>query len=195
MLKPLHEAKKEDLEEDKGEKMFGGYVKAFFKLCDDDGKEKGEKLVVLINPSEITVEVSTKMRDKDGTNRTDGGQPPPTLNEASHPSKTMQMTLYFDLVNQYEIDREVSILSSSCLKTLEEAANTSKLLMFIWGGISFLGKFTSFNSKYTYFSNQGVPLRAELSVSMEAESGNNDALKTINTEVDLTPDLVRPTTV
>lgn len=55
----------------------------------------------------------------------------------------------------------------TCYKRLQEASEKQYRVLFEWGSLKYHGFVTSFNSKMTYFSNQGEPLRAEVSLSME----------------------------
>lgn len=90
--------------------------------------------------------------------------------------------LYTDPTSGAKIDLYNEQLT--CYRRLQKAAEDQRRVFFLWGCLEYHGFVTSFNSKMTYFSNQGAPLRAEVSLSMEvvnlkeyAEQLENDRIE------------------
>ncbi len=71
----------------------------------------------------------------------------------------------------------ISLLNEeySCYAKLEDAAKKQKPVMFAWGPMKYGGVLKSFSSKFLYFSNQGSPLRAEVSLTIACSEKNKDA--------------------
>ncbi len=104
-------------------------------------------------------------------------------------TETISMNLIFDQATMYEengsvakllistmpladsvLNRYVPNLFGSVIK-LKCAAQEGKIVSFKYGHIEISGKIVSYNDKYTYFDVEGIPLRAEVSLTIKSESG------------------------
>lgn len=63
----------------------------------------------------------------------------------------------------------------TCYSKLERAAAYNLPVSFRWGTMSFTGLLTSFSSTLTYFSDQGAPLRADVSITLRCLGGAETA--------------------
>lgn len=77
---------------------------------------------------------------------------------------------------------QISLLNPqySCYSLLEEAASHNLPVGFLWGPMRYIGVLTSFSSQFVYFSDQGAPLRADVSLSIRCAQGGakgNAAMK------------------
>lgn len=63
---------------------------------------------------------------------------------------------------------QVSLMNPdySCYSLLEQAAACNLPVGFLWGSMQFVGVLVGFSSQFVYFSDQGAPLRADVSISI-----------------------------
>ena len=57
-----------------------------------------------------------------------------------------------------------------CLKDLYQKSLEKTWIAFIWGSLKYIGIFSSFSIRLTYFSNHGMPLRAEVNLTINCKS-------------------------
>lgn len=79
---------------------------------------------------------------------------------------------------------QISLLNKqySCYSQLETAAKKQSPVVFFWGPMQYVGVLKSFSSKFLYFSNQGAPLRAEVTLTLACSGKNDDAEAAIKKE-------------
>lgn len=112
--------------------------------------------------------------------------------------KVISMDLIFDLVEKYEYKRsggsksffedswnddiiddslnEISVLNESCccLPKLADALENSYPVRFVWGSnIEFKGRISNLTMSLLYFSEKGVPLRANVNLKMKEDDLKN----------------------
>lgn len=192
--------------------MFSQHIKAKFAIFNNKNEMVGKPHPVLINPADLTVKTSNRTQQVSSTGESDNDDKTDAVLLEGATKKTLNMMIYFDIVNKYELmlkknnndaiktkttqllkvfDSEGSFLEQAgstisiitteanltscnvmsrtlcCLSILEEAAIEKNTIMFTWGSMRFAGIITDFTIKYTYFSNQGAPLRAELNLTID----------------------------
>lgn len=142
-------------------------VKALFMFLDKDTPASVKSTeYVDINPNELNIDASiTPPKETTPTNSTEAK---PIVQPATSSAVTVSMQLYFDLVNKSYTDTnfEASILKHKCYAALEQAAQQQHLVAFGWGGMLYVGTISRFNAKLMYFSYQGVPLRAQVNLTI-----------------------------
>lgn len=64
--------------------------------------------------------------------------------------------------------------SLTIFKDLEQASRRQSVIAFAWGSVSVCGPIVGFDSKITYFSREGAPLRAEVGLTIASEDWKAD---------------------
>lgn len=88
-------------------------------------------------------------------------------------SEQLSLTLYFDtymnnsLTDMVTGVKDVRIDTEAIIKLTERTKDKPPLVAFIWGSLIFKGLVTSVNQKYTMFMDDGKPVRAVLSITMQ----------------------------
>lgn len=87
---------------------------------------------------------------------------------ASDKLETLEMNLFFDT---YESDEDVRIYTKEITNLLEykkpNDGTITQVLIFVWGPINFTCVLESVTKKFTMFRNDGVPVRATLTVKFK----------------------------
>lgn len=151
----------------------------------DHTKATFETVPVQINPSDLTYQYSSPVRDVcAGLNEPNGD----TYFDTSYGSaSSLSMTLYYDFYDEYQArtaSGAMSFLSSfnlmekkfSSLQKLINHTNTyaKPRVLFRWGSsVKFYGVLEKLNPSYRAFSQWGHPLKAEVSVNIYKDTSAN----------------------
>lgn len=100
-------------------------------------------------------------------------------------SASLTMDLLFDTSDANTDVRKQTLVLIAMMQP--DAENKSPLVTFQWATFTFVGHITSVNETLSYFSDQGVPLRATASVSMTkaAEETASNAITGLNAGIGL----------
>ena len=134
------------------------------KLIDSNGKT----LEVQFNPETLSIQHQTTGeagRTQPGVPADSSGKPTAgkASNRTSYSTSLSQVTLLFDTSDSGENVRNKTLIIA---KMMEPENNTSPVVTFQWGSLIFKVHITGMTEELTYFSEQGVPLRAKLSLQM-----------------------------
>ncbi len=138
---------------------FKGLKKASIKVMGKKGKPP-EEISVLFNPSEYTMSKSISWtaalkKDRDS----------PGLEYKNSEVETLTMDLFFDT---YEANKDVRKYTDKItnLAKIDPDSHAPPILRFTWGSlIGYYWVLTSVTKKFTMFRQDGVPVRATLSVT------------------------------
>jgi hypothetical protein len=132
--------------------------KAIIHVLDARGNKKRE-VPVLFYPSEYTIEKSNEFASINIP-----GLESPILQFTRGGLGTLSMELYFD---SYEEDNDVRIYTDKVanLLNVDPELHAPPVLRFIWGNLNFTCVLTKVTKKFTMFRQDGIPVRATLSVS------------------------------
>jgi LysM repeat protein len=132
--------------------------------------EKGDQIPCLFNPTELSFSRSNSWSAPDMP-----GKGVPTLNYTGAQSGSMTLRLFFDTtdagtpVTDYT-DQLLTLMEiDTSLPGSDEATNNARppWVQFHWGSMhSFKAVVSSASVSLTYFSSQGVPLRADVDLTL-----------------------------
>lgn len=134
--------------------------------------EKGAPITCMFNPAEISVSKSNGWQGPSGQ----GGGNAPKLRFTGGQSATLTLTLMFDTSmtggDVSELTNEVLNLMKvdSTLPGADNARNSSRppWVQLTWGRLStFKAVLERLQLRFTYFSDQGVPLRAKADLTLK----------------------------
>lgn len=152
------------------------------KLTIENLDQSGEKFEVLFNPTEYTVEDSSKWQDQVRNRQK------PELQYTGGERKKLTMDLFFDT---YEKKEDVRIYTSKLARLLIPSVDTSNgkrppKVRLSWGpkdpdtnsGIfPFVCVLESLKQQFTLFTDKGMPVRARLSCSFKEFQLTQDELQ------------------
>lgn len=147
----------------------------------ETGTGKQSVFVCQFNPDEC--HLNTKGQFKQIKRR---GEDAPIMQFMGGSSPVMDFKLFFDTGTSYEIktgvsekpqkeeatDVSVYIKSLMSLVCIEEKLNRPPQVTFCWGSFSFCGYVDNVDVKYTMFEKGGMPVRAEVSLSLVSKDGS-----------------------
>lgn len=138
---------------------------------------KGHRLEVQFNPETLTITHQTfgqEGRQRVTAESQRGGEVAAgeASNRTAYSSTLSQLDLFFDTSDSGQDVRENSLLLAEMMKPVD---NESPMVTFQWGTLLFAGHITSFTETLSYFSEQGVPLRATMNISLTAASSERSA--------------------
>lgn len=147
-------------------------VRAFLK------DNKDHELEVQFNPETLTIQHQTfgePGRQRTGQTAEQSGKE--EAGQASHKTgystSLSQVNLLFDTSDTGEDVRNKTLILVEMMKP--DSENNSPLVEFRWGTLIFNIHITSLTEELTYFSDQGVPLRASVTMSMTTASADRAA--------------------
>lgn len=139
--------------------------------------DQDNSLEVQFNPETLTINHQTY--GEDGRQRTDKesqGNGAVSASESSsrtgYSSNLSQVELFFDTTETGQDVREKTLL---ILEMMKPVCNKAPTITFQWGTLIFEGHINGFTETLTYFSDQGVPLRATANINLTAASSNRAA--------------------
>lgn len=149
-------------------------VRAFLK------DNKGHELEVQFNPETLTIEHQSYgetgvQRAGQESERGGAEEAGKASNRTGFSTSLSQVTLLFDTSDNGEDVRNKTLILVEMMKP--DSENNSPLVEFRWGTLIFNVHITGLTEELTYFSDQGVPLRASVSVRMTTASAERAANK------------------
>lgn len=145
------------------------------KLSDN----KGHELEVQFNPESLHIEHQTygeESRKRPGDQAARGGaeEAGQVTVRTGYSTSISQVTLLFDTSDS---GRNVRDYTLTLVEMMKPDKNVVPVVTFQWGSLLFKVNITGFSEELTYFSDQGVPLRAKVLLRMteapEERSANN----------------------
>ena len=135
--------------------------------------DKNKSFPVMFNPTEYTFGQSSDTAIKKGAMETKGV----TLDDFT-------VTLFFDA---YEDKKDVRKLIEPLRKLIDytvERKDTKRppICLFSWGGFTYKGVISKFSQKFTLFLSTGLPVRAEVTVTMKNAPTDKELAKLIGAE-------------
>jgi hypothetical protein len=123
----------------------------------------GEKLEVLFNPNEYSIEKSNQFNSKAVP-----GLPTPISQYVHGNADTLTMELFFDTYT-YKNSEDVTIYTKklSSLLDVNPKLHAPPVVRFIWGEVQFKGIIERLTQKFTMFLSDGTPVRASLNVTFK----------------------------
>jgi nucleoid-associated protein YgaU len=132
--------------------------------------EKGDQIPCLFNPTELSFSRSNSWSAPDMP-----GKGVPTLNYTGAQSGSMSLRLFFDTTDEGKpvtsyTDQLMALMEiDTSLPGSDENTNNARppWVQFHWGSMhSFKAVVSSASVSFTYFSSQGVPLRADVDLTL-----------------------------
>ena len=137
------------------------------------GNKKTERIDVLFNPDEYTIENSNEFSWD-----TVPGLSQPLAHFISGKVPTLTMDLFFDTYEKGADVREHTKKVVSLLD-VDKDLHAPPLCKFVWGSLQFKGVVERVSQKYTMFLESGIPVRARLSVTFKAVAGFKEQFQNI----------------
>jgi hypothetical protein len=136
-------------------------IKAYIQPLDAKDKDRGDKIVVLFNPGEYTLDKSNQFQSTAIL-----GLTTPLTQFVSGNAETLTMDLFFDT---FELGFDVRIFTSRLFKLLEidPELHAPPRCKFIWGSFQFKATVEKITRRFTMFREDGTPVRATLNVTFK----------------------------
>lgn len=134
------------------------------KLSDN----KGHELEVQFNPETLSIEHQTfgeESRKRPGDQSARGGaeEAGQSAVKTGYSTSISSVTLLFDTSDSGQNVRDYTLVVADMMKPDK---NVAPVVTFQWGSLVFQVTITGFTEELTYFSDQGVPLRAKVNLRM-----------------------------
>lgn len=120
---------------------------------------KGNPIPVHFNPVSMQYGISNSLPKK--------GNGDKTKQSVSSSTATLTLELSFDSTDTGRDVREATGPIARLMRA--EKDNTPPVVLFSWGSFQFQGMLTSYKETLDFFSPEGVPLRAGVSIGMDAQ--------------------------
>ena len=139
--------------------------KAKIIVLDKDGKEQ-KTIHVLFNPNKYTLSKSVNIKDHAINNEDE-----PTLQYLNGEAQKLAMELFFDTWhNRTAKDKAVEDVRKYTdeirdLLYIKSDDHQPPYCLISWGSLIFKGYMADLSEEYTMFTNEGIPVRANLSVN------------------------------
>jgi len=133
--------------------------KAYIQPLDEKGRDKGERIVVMFNPEEYTIDKTVNY------NRTNlPGLQTPVTQFVYGNAQSLKLDLFFDT---YEKGDDVRNHTKKVARLLDidRDIHAPPVCKFIWGKLEFKATIDSITQNFTMFLDSGIPVRAKLTVS------------------------------
>lgn len=155
-----------------------------------DGRFKGEKIEVLFNPAEYSIEKGNTFQSTSLP-----GLATPVTQFVTGNADTLSMELYFDTytkssrhgsVTQREDVRKYTRKIADLME-IDRKLHAPPICQFIWGpplgspeGVQFTGIIEKVSQKFTYFLDDGTPVRATLNITFKEYKTIQEQLQELN---------------
>lgn len=125
------------------------------------GRRKGEKIEVLFNPAEYSIEKGNQFQ------RTAlPGTATPITQFVSGDAQTLTMNLFFDSYEKGEDVRNYTRKLTS-LMDIDSELHAPPVCEFVWGLLQFKGTIEKISQNFTIFLDSGIPVRATLNITFK----------------------------
>lgn len=135
--------------------------KAYIQPLNVDGSPKGDRIVVLFNPAEYSIQKSNQFAETPLL-----GLPTPIRQFTSGGAETLTLDLFFDTYEKGE-DVRTHTDKVAGLLSIDLDLHAPPTLKFIWGKLEFKCVLEQVTKKFTMFLSDGTPVRATLSVTFK----------------------------
>jgi hypothetical protein len=133
--------------------------KAFIQPLDSNGFPRGERIVVMFNPEEYSIDRSVNYQ------RTNlPGLQTPITQFVYGNAQTLKIDLFFDTYERREDVRNYTRKLTQLLD-IDRDLHAPPVCQFIWGKLEFKATIDSINTNFTMFLDSGIPVRAKLTIS------------------------------
>lgn len=133
--------------------------KAFIQPLDEKGNNKGERIVVMFNPEQYTIDKTVNYQ------RTNlPGLQSPVTQFVYGNAQTLKLDLFFDTYEKTEDVRDYTKKVTQLLD-IDSDSHAPPVCQFIWGKLKFKAVVDSISQNFTMFLDSGIPVRAKLTVS------------------------------
>lgn len=134
------------------------------KLSDN----RGHELEVQFNPETLSIDHRTfgeESRKRPGDQAARGGveEAGQSAVRTAYSTSISSVTLLFDTSDSGQNVRDFTLVIAEMMKPDK---NVAPIVTFQWGSLMFKVTITGFAEELTYFSDQGIPLRARVTLSM-----------------------------
>ena len=150
----------------------------------ETSKGKYEKFECQFNPADYTINARGTITKLDTLNTKTSKQ-----QTGAESTRTLSLTLYFDTSAskvllpdgsvQQNKAKDVSTYTNKLLSIVHVSGDLHRMpkVIFTWGPLSFSGKAESVNVHYTMFEQSGMPVRAEVNLSIQREYDSTEVKK------------------
>jgi hypothetical protein len=132
---------------------------ALAKASFTDVTDKARPIPVHFNPVSLQYGISNTLAKKGNGNQ--------TKQVVSQSTATLALELSFDSTDSGRDVREATGPIAHFMQPARD--NTPPVVLFSWGSFQFQGMLTSYRETLDFFSPEGVPLRASVSIGMAAQ--------------------------
>ncbi len=143
--------------------------KAVF-FCPDDPPSVG-RVYVQFNPNSLEYSYGKKAHKKSA--KKDGQKEEQQSPLAAREQSRLSMRLFFntyDSESSYtDVRSKIMPLRAFLCRTQDEETVNGKTVTFAWGTLAYTGTMDSFSVTYQMFASDGVPVQAEVSLSLTGE--------------------------
>jgi len=122
---------------------------------------------VHFNPVSLQYRVSNTLRPNPSATGA-SGNPDQTKQYLTGSSATLTLELSFDSTDSGRDVRDTTSRIAQFMRPKKD--NAAAVVLFSWGSFQFQGMFRSYQETLDYFSPEGVPLRAAVSISMDEQN-------------------------
>lgn len=122
---------------------------------------------VHFNPVSLQYRVSNTLRPNPSATAP-SGNPEQTKQYLTGSSATLTLELSFDSTDSGRDVRDTTSRIAAFMRPNKD--NTAAVVLFSWGSFQFQGMFRSYQETLDFFSPEGVPLRAAVSISMDEQN-------------------------
>lgn len=122
---------------------------------------------VHFNPVSLQYRVSNTLRPNPSATGA-SGNPEQTKQYLTGSSATLTLELSFDSTDSGRDVRDTTSRIAEFMRPKKD--NTAAVVLFSWGSFQFQGMFRSYQETLDFFSPEGVPLRAAVSISMDEQN-------------------------
>ena len=162
-------------------------VKAYLKIL-SDGPDKNKKVPVHFNPQSL--QITYQAQGPDGSQQLDAsGKKQGARDQQTGSIASISMDLLFDTTERGTNVQNDTILIAGMIRPAilhGRSAPPPPLVLFSWGSFVFTGKVLSLSETIDFFSEQGVPLRSTVKLTMsevERARGNPGLLAALNISI------------
>ncbi len=151
-------------------------VKAEIHLLDKKGKKQAKKkpIKVMYNPTDYTFSEQAKIK------KTKSGK----LKFKKMERSPLTVTLFFDTYEKNTDVRDETFKIANLVKPAVPGKEKSRpnICLFAWGGFAYKGVITKVDQKFTLFNKEGVPVRADVTVTFTSFESQKELKKQLGIE-------------
>ncbi|HEX2912442.1 MAG TPA: LysM peptidoglycan-binding domain-containing protein [Chloroflexia bacterium] len=152
--------------------------KAVLQELDAKGEKKGDPVTVQFNPETLKVSFSNQVVPPTNTNNRAGDQRgTASIQYVGKGATKLSVQLWFDVTAEADYSREKDVRKLTekvayFIKPQKVSGNkqVAPAVRFLWGTFKFDGIVESMEESLEFFSNEGVPLRASVTLSLTQTS-------------------------